>query len=81
MSATAGPKRQGVSRQAKGQEYDPTKVEAFTLFTWRGMVLRIPGVPWGGKTKRNDIHKWIASDGAELVSTTDVQTTLAYLYM
>jgi hypothetical protein len=33
MSAAARPKRWGVSRQAKGQEFDPTRVELFTLLT------------------------------------------------
>jgi hypothetical protein len=31
MSAAARPKRWGVSRQAKGREFDPTRVEMFTL--------------------------------------------------
>jgi hypothetical protein len=33
LSAAARPKRWDVSRQAKGREFDSTKVELFTLFT------------------------------------------------
>jgi hypothetical protein len=51
MSAAARPKRWGVSRQAKGQQFDPTQVELFALLTGRGVLLRVPGVTWGGKRK------------------------------
>jgi hypothetical protein len=79
MSAAAKPEPWGVSRQPKGRELNPTGVALFTLLTWRGVLLRIPGVAWGGKGERNDIHRWIASDGSELLPTTDVQFTLPYL--
>jgi hypothetical protein len=36
MSAAAGPKRWGVSRQARGREFDPTENELFTLLTLQG---------------------------------------------
>jgi hypothetical protein len=74
MSAAARPKRWGVFRQAKGREFDRTRVEVFTLLTRQGVLLRVPRVTWGGK--RNDTHKWIASDGSELFPTTDVEKDL-----
>jgi hypothetical protein len=38
MSAVARPKRWGISRQAKGQGFDPTKFELFTPLTRRGVL-------------------------------------------
>jgi hypothetical protein len=60
MSAAARPKSGWVSRQAKGREFDPTRVESFTLLTWRGVLLRVPGVTWKGKRKSEMISiKWM----------------------
>jgi hypothetical protein len=78
MSAAARPKRWGVSRQAKGREFDPTKVEFFTLLTWRGVLRRIFEETKG---RRIDVHKWTASDGSEFVPTTDVKMNLTLLYL
>jgi hypothetical protein len=49
MSAAARPKRWGESRQETGRDFDHTRVEHFTLRTRRGVLLRVPGVTWGGK--------------------------------
>jgi hypothetical protein len=72
MSAAARPKRWGVFRQVKGSKFDPTKFEIFTLLNLTGRTIK---GTWGdlGRQKeiRNDIHEWIASDGSELVPTTD----------
>jgi hypothetical protein len=48
MSAAARPKRWGESRQAKGQELDPTKVEIFTLIDG-AFYYGYLGQIWGGK--------------------------------
>jgi hypothetical protein len=37
------------------------------------VLFRASGVTWGGKKKINYVHQWNASDGSELVSTTDAQ--------
>jgi hypothetical protein len=66
MSAAARPKRWGMSRQAKGQKFDPTEVELLTLLDGT-CLLRVLGVTWGCKRKENDIHTWIASDGSPLL--------------
>jgi len=46
------------------------------------MLRRVPGATWGGKRKKEIISItsiiWIASDGSELVPTTDVKITLPY---
>jgi hypothetical protein len=76
MSAAARPKPWGVFRQAKGRQFDPTRVELFTLSTRWGALLRVPGVTWEAEGERNDIHKWIASDGSEFVPTNDVENNL-----
>jgi hypothetical protein len=58
MSAAERPKRWGVSRQAKGREFDHIRDDSFTLFSSRGVLLRVPGVILGGnKQKIYGIHK------------------------
>jgi hypothetical protein len=83
MSAAARPQRWGVSRQAKGQEFDPSKGELFTLCTGRGVLLRVPGVTWGGKRKEKNENflfqiKGFATETGSLVVAyffIDIQST------
>jgi hypothetical protein len=63
MSAASEPMRWGVSRQAKGREFNPTRVDISTLLTLRGVLSRVPGVSWGGKKKTTMLSiKQFASD-------------------
>jgi hypothetical protein len=75
MSAAARPKRWSVSRQAKGQEFGPTNFEFLTLLDG-ACYLGYLGYPGEAKGKRNDIHKLIASDGSELIPTTEIKNNL-----
>jgi hypothetical protein len=62
-----------VPGEVKGEE-EMTSIDGLRLMDQN---LR---VTWGGKRgRRNDIHRWVASDGSELVPTTDVDISLPYL--
>jgi hypothetical protein len=80
MSAAARPKRWGVFPQAKGREFDSSGVELSTYLTGRATK-----GTWGNlgrqKEKEMKIHKWISSDGSELVPTTDVKVNLTLPYL
>jgi hypothetical protein len=80
MSAAARPKRWGVFRQVKGQKFDPSRVDYLPYLTGRASK-----GTWGNlgrqKEKEMTIHKWISSDGSELVPTTDFKTYLTLPYL
>jgi len=45
------------------------------------VLRRVPEATWGGKRKKEKVSKiCIASDGSELVPTTDAKITLPYHY-
>jgi hypothetical protein len=75
MSAAAKPKRSGESPQAKGREFNPTRVEHFTLDgkCYEGYLGR------HGEKKTRYLLKWFASGGSELVPTTDINIIDPYL--